>query len=124
MMRLFRIIFSSLSLFVLLLSCGGAKGELPHVDGEVVPMHYSSLLSIVECDGYTVVDVADPWKDATMQRYILVPSVMELPADLPDGVLLRTPLDNVILFSGVHAGLLGELGADRAIKGACDVQYM
>ena len=124
MMRLFRNIFSSLSLFVFLLSCGGAKGELPHVDGEVVPMHYSSLLSIVECDGYTVADIADPWKDATMQRYILVPSAMELPDNLPAGVLLRTPLENVILFSGVHAGLLSELGADKAIKGACDVQYM
>ena len=124
MMRLFRNIFIPLSLFVLLLSCGGANERFPQVDGEVVPMRYSSLLSIVECDGYTLVDIADPWKDGAMQRYILVPSAMEMPADLPAGVLLRTPLDKVILFSGVHAGLFCELGADKAIKGVCDAQYM
>ena len=114
----------SLSLFVLLMSCGGAKEQYPPVDGDVIPMQYSSLLSIVECEGCTVVDIANPWGEGVMQRYVLVPSVAELPADLPAGVLLRTPLDNVILFSGVHAGLLGELGADNAIKGVCDAQYI
>ena len=112
-----------LFLVVLLLSCGGAKEQFPPVDGEVVPMQYSSLLSIVECDGYTVVDIANPWGEKMMQRYILVPSATELPANLPTGVLLRTPLDNVILFSGVHAGLLSELGVERAVKGVCDAQY-
>lgn len=114
----------SLSLFVLLMSCGGAKEQYPPVDGDVIPMQYSSLLSIVECEGCTVVDIANPWGEGVMQRYVLVSSGAELPADLPAGVLLRTPLDNVILFSGVHAGLLGELGADNAIKGVCDAQYI
>ena len=114
----------SLSLFVLLMSCGSAKEQYLPVDGDVIPMQYSSLLSIVECEGCTVVDIANPWSEGVMQRYVLVPSGAELPADLPAGVLLRTPLDNVILFSGVHAGLLGELGADNAIKGVCDAQYI
>ncbi len=114
----------SLSLFVLLISCGGAKEQYPLPDGDALPMQYSSLLSIVECEGYTVVDVADPWGEGVMQRYVLVPSALELPAGLPAGVLLRTPLDNVILFSGVHAALLDELGADNAIKGVCDAQYI
>ena len=102
----------------------GTNEQYPPVDGDVIPMQYSSLLSIVECEGCTVVDIADPWGEGVMQRYVLVPSGAELPADLPAGVLLRTPLDNVILFSGVHAGLLGELGVDNAIKGVCDAQYI
>ena len=113
-----------ISFVVLLLSCGGAKELFPPVDGEVVPMHYSSLLSVVECDGYTVVDIANPWGAEIMQRYILVPSASELPATLPKGVLLRTPLENVILFSGVHAGLLSELGVEKSVKGVCDAQYI
>ena len=113
-----------ISFVVLLLSCGGAKELFPPVDGEVVPMRCSSLLSVVECDGYTVVDIANPWGAETMQRYILVPSASELPATLPKGVLLRTPLENVILFSGVHAGLLSELGVEKSVKGVCDAQYI
>ena len=124
MNRLFNKILVCISFVLLLLSCGGVEEKFPAVDGEVVPMLCSSLLAIVECDGYTVVDIADPWGNRTMQRYILVPSAADLPENLPVGVLLRTPLDNVILFSGVHAGLLSELGADKAIKGVCDVQYM
>ena len=122
MMRLLKIVVS-LSFLLLFFSCGGAKGQFPPVDGRVVPMRYSSLLSIVECDGYTVVDVADPWEKRTMQRYVLVPSDAELPGDIPAGVLLRTPLDNVALFSGVHGGLLAELGAGQAVKGVCDARY-
>ena len=112
------------SLAVLLLSCAGNTGKFPPVEGDALPMQHSSLLSIVECDGYTVVDIADPWGESTMVRYLLVPSDSVLPPAMPQGTLLRTPLDNVILFSGVHAALLSELDADDAVKGVCDARYM
>ena len=112
------------ALFAFLISCGESKEKISPAVGDVVPMHHSSLLEIVECDGYTVVDVADPWSDGTMQRYLLVPSDSVLPKDMPQGVLLRTPLERVIVFSGVHAGLLSELGVDSVIKGVCDAQYL
>ena len=82
-------VFILFAVALLLFSCVGVKEHFPAVDGKVVPMHSSSLLAIVECDGYTVVDVADPWGGGTMQRYLLVSSVEELPANLPEGVLLR-----------------------------------
>lgn len=84
MVRLLKIVVS-VSIILQFFSCVGVKEQFPPVDGEVVPMQYSSLLSIVECDGYTVVDVADPWADRIMQRYVLVPSAAELPGNLPAG---------------------------------------
>ena len=122
MMSFIKKISVCLSFVFLLLSCGESGQQ--HVEGDVVPMHSSSLLTIVECDGYTVVDIADPWSDDVLQRYLLVPSKNKLPENLPDGVLLRTPLENVILFSGVHAGLLDELGINDAVRGVCDAQYI
>ncbi len=95
-------------------NAGGAKTELKH----------SSLLSIAECDGYTVVDVADPWGDALLQRYILVPKNMQLPDSIPEGTLLRTPLERLLLFSGVHVSLLEEIGAAGCVKAVCDAQYI
>lgn len=123
MLDRFRYIFPLIALSLMVVSCGIGKEKFRPVEGNAVPMHYSSLLTIVECDGYTVVDIANPWSEGTMQRYLLVPSDSELPDDLPSGVVLRTPLKNVVLFSGVHAGLLYELEVDDAIKGVCDVQY-
>lgn len=109
---------------VMVVSCINDKEKHSPVEGDVVPMRSSSLLTMVECDGYTVVDIANPWGEGIMQRYLLVPSDAELPKNLPSGVVLRTPLEKVVLFSGVHARLLCELGVDEAIKGACDTQYL
>ena len=112
-----------LSLFVLA-SCTGSGKKESDVIGEKLAIDCSSLLSIVECGGYTVADIADPWGDGLLVRYILVPSDSLLPSPMPEGVLLRTPLDNVVVFSGVHAHLLEELGAHNAIAGVCDARYM
>lgn len=112
------------SLSVLLSSCASGGEQFSPVEGEAIPMRYSSLLSIVECDGYTVVDVADPWGESTMVRYLLVPTDSALPPEMPKGTLLRTPLENVIVLSGVHAGLLSELGVEESIRGVCDSRYM
>ena len=124
MMSILKKIFCGIYVVVLLSSCFGANEKFPSVDGDALPMQYSSLLSIVECDGYTVVDIADPWGESTMVRYLLVPSDSALPPAMPQGTLLRTPLENVILLSGVHAALLSELGADETVKGVCDARYM
>ena len=94
------------------------------VDGKYLEMRHSSLLEIAECHGYTVVDVMNPWGAGLLDRYLLVPYDSVLPANLPSGTLLRTPLKSVILFSGVHANLLEELGVLSAVSGVCDSRYL
>lgn len=94
------------------------------IDGKPVDMQYSSLLEFVECSGYTVVDVKNPWGNGLLNRYILVPKDSAIPQDLPSGTLLRTPLERVVLFSGVHASLFDELGVLSSISGVCDSRYI
>lgn len=94
------------------------------IKGDPLPLEYSALLEITECDGYTVADIRNPWNEGLLKRYILVPKENVLPEGLPEGVLLRTPLERVVLFSGVHAALLEELGAGDAIAGVCDAEYI
>ena len=84
--------FYCLSITLLLLSCTGVNEKFPPIEGDVLPMQYSSLLSIVECDGYTVVDIADPWGESTMVRYLLVPSDSALPPEMPSTALQPLPL--------------------------------
>lgn len=104
-------------------SCVGSHDNVA-VAGDTIPMRHSSLLTMVECDGYTVVDVKNPWKASMKQRYILVPKDSVPSSELPEGVVIHTPIESAIVFSGVHAGLLEELGSAGCIKGVCDARYV
>lgn len=113
-----------LSLF-LLVSCGGG-GTAPSsvCGGDTLAMRHSMLLQMVDCDSFMVAEVKNPWRDALLHRYLLVPDGEKLPTGMPQGTLLRTPMDNALLFSGIHATLFARLGCDSVVKGVCDVRYI
>jgi iron complex transport system substrate-binding protein len=72
---------------------------------------------------YTVVTVADPWKGGILHRYVLVPRDTDLPDNLPEGTVVRTPVERALVYSSVHTSLLDELGAISAVRGVVDSQY-
>lgn len=92
--------------------------------GDTIAMSHSRLLCLVDCDSFTVADVKNPWGSGLLHRYLLVPRTSALPQNMPQGTVLRTPLDNVLLFSTVHTHLFGSLGVADAIGGVCDSRYM
>lgn len=81
-----------------------------------------------------VADVWNPWKEdgskkekddkVLLHRYVLVPSDGEVPENLPQGELIRTPLKKSVVYTSVHTSLFDELGNYDAIKGVCDKEYM
>lgn len=88
-------------------------------------MSYAVNLAMVDFDGYTRVDVRNPWDTTrTLHTYLLVPAAADMPAALPEGTVIRTPLKSSVIYSSVHNSLVVELGADSAISGICDVQYI
>jgi iron complex transport system substrate-binding protein len=72
---------------------------------------------------YTVVTIGDPWKGGVLHRYVLVPAEAQLPADLPEGTVVHTPVKNALVYSSVHTSLMRELGALDAVRGVVDKQY-
>lgn len=95
-----------------------------NIEGDTLDIRHASLLNIVECDGYSVVDIKNPWREGLLQRYILLSKGEPLPQSLPDGTILRVPLDSIILFSTVHSELVCNLGCSDAVVGVCESQYM
>lgn len=93
--------------------------------GTDIEMQYATLLSLKEGDGYVAAELKNPW-DSTkvLHRYVLVPKDKELPAHLPEGDVVRTPVSNMLCYVSVHASLFNELGALDAIKAVGDAQYM
>lgn len=100
----------------------GASSTGNH-DGDTITTT-ASLLSIVEYDEFTIATIQDPWnKGAVMGRYILVPDNTVRPDNLPQGIVIKTPVSSSLVYSSVHAGAINELGAIDRISAICDAQY-
>lgn len=82
------------------------------------------LLRMDRQAGYTLVTVLDPWQEGrVLQRYVLVPRDSMLPARLPEGTLVRTPVRNALVYSAVQVSLLSEIGAFDAVHGVTDSRW-
>ena len=100
---------------------GHGAGNVLDVQDSVITA--AKLLSMERTPQYTVVTVGDPWKGGVLHRYVLVPREAELPADLPEGTVVRTPVNRALVYSSVHTSLLDELGAIGKVRGVVDSQY-
>ncbi len=112
---------------VLFLSaCGGRnKATSALTTGDTIPLRYAENLILVTYPGYTLATLRNPWDTLrTLHNYILVPAAEPLPAHLPQGTVVRTPLSKAVIYSSVHCGLVNNLGAFSSIGGICDLKYI
>ena len=117
-------IFYFLIATMLFYSCsGGSSSDNTSIKGDTLTVE-ASLLTIVDCQDYTIADIRNPW-DTThlLARYILVDRNTPTPGSLPKGTIVRVPLVSSVVYSSVHAGVIEEIGASDAITGVCDAQY-
>ncbi|MBD8348096.1 ABC transporter substrate-binding protein [Dysgonomonas sp. HGC4] len=117
-----------LLLVFLITSCSGNK-QSAEVEGNVVDtvytVQYAKGFTVKKYADYKEVTVVDPW-DSTkiLQRYILVDKTKSLPANLPKGTLIRTPLKSIVAYSTIHCATLNELGVLATVKGVCEPSYI
>ena len=120
-------LYNALWMTVLLLSaCGGKSSTVSgSAQGDSIPLHYSSNLSLIDYENYIVAQLRNPW-DTTkiLHTYVLVDKKQPLPQELPLGTLVRTPLSKAVIYSSVHCSLLKDLGALNSIGGVCDLKYI
>lgn len=114
-----------LGLMVVWLSSCGNRTGFSQEDGDTLHLKYSTLLSIVRHDGYTEVDIRNPWKEGMLlHSYILVPKDGEIPEQLPHGSIIRTPVERAAVFTTVHCSLLNTLGHGGNIVAVADLKYI
>ena len=113
------------TIVLLLSACGGRSKTASVSHGETIPMKYAENLTLVKGDGYTEAILRNPWDTTRILRtYILVDKNQKLPAHLPEGTLVRTPLQKALVYTATHCHLIHELGAVKSIGGVCEVQYI
>lgn len=114
---------------VALASCqGGNNTSLSSATGDTIALKYSSLLTIVEHDGYTVAEISNPWKPGKLlHRYYLVErgkGKEEREMSFADGTVIEVPIQRAAVFTTVHCALLTELGLGSHIVGVADAKYI
>lgn len=122
------ILFSLLS--VLLVACSlpnkqSAETSYGNETDSLYKVNYATGFEVNVFDDCKQVIVKDPW-DSTkvLQKYVLVDKNRNVPPNLPEGVLVRTPLSNILAYSTIHCSIINEIGMAETIKGVCDPQYI
>ncbi len=88
-------------------------------------MKHAEMIRMEDGRGFTVAEIVSPSDSAAvLARYILVDKDSIVPDDLPEGTLLRIPLDRLTVFSTIYTDALTELGAKDRISGVVDAQYI
>ncbi|MBD5347402.1 MAG: ABC transporter substrate-binding protein [Bacteroides sp.] len=116
---------TTLSLVVTLLLQACGSSATTRQKGRAVEFNYAVNLTMEEFDGYTIARIRNPWDTLkTLQTYVLLNEGTEAPAGFTSDQIINVPLNNSVIYSSIHAGLIKELGAPDAITGVCDAEYI
>lgn len=97
------------------------KGKTPTIDS----VRYAGGFSVAEHDGFTTVEVKDPWNEGRLlQRYLLVPRDTKQPEGMPQGTVVRVPVQKMVVYTSVHCSMLDALDASNQIIGVCESRYI
>ena len=121
-------IFLSIATCIVTLCCIGCSQKSTSNNSAhnetAIAVEYAQGFRMAQGNGYQRIDIINPWDTTSLLRtYILVDTASQLPTQLPDGTVVRTPLHNSLVFSSVHCSLLAELQCLDAIGGICDSEY-
>lgn len=110
----------------LIVSCGQSGKQTTF--SEVIAsdsIRYASGFKVTYYENYTTVEVTNPWDTVKLlQRYLLVDRNHPVPDDLPKGTLVKVPLQNIVVYTSVHASIIDQLGESDKIIGVCEPEYM
>lgn len=109
-----------------MVACSPSGKQAPSLD--VISsdsIQYARGFTVRHFDAYTMVEVSDPW-DSTrlLQRYLLVNREKPVPSDLPKGTVVKVPVNNIVVYTSVHAAIIDQLQEVDKIIGVCEPRYM
>lgn len=117
---------SAFLLLTILMGGCGSKST-PHIS-ENIFTDAEFIRGEMRADSSVNIRIVNPWDTtALLADYLLVndgTSTSDALSDAPSAMLLKLPMERVVVFSSIHAALLAELGYADAIVGVADAAYI
>ena len=100
-------------LILSLSNCAPVKNKSgeKHFSGEITPLHFAKGFTIVNYGKYRKISVTNPWEKSggVSFEYFLVDRDKDIPIELAEKRVIRTPVKKVICLSTSHVGFLSAL---------------
>jgi iron complex transport system substrate-binding protein len=88
-------------------------------------IYFAKGFQIETHDDYILVTTRNPWKsEQELQRFVLVPKSHPLPESLPEGTVIRTPLERTVSFGSVQCSFFAEFDALQTLVGVCEPDFI
>lgn len=114
-----------LSMTCIMFSCGdnstGSKKENCAENDNL--MEYTSYIDVTSYKSGYYVNVSNPWNEKSLGEFYLYPDSLELPDELENKAVIRTPVKNVISYSSTQWSVFLELGEIDRVKGILESNY-
>jgi iron complex transport system substrate-binding protein len=108
---------------------GGSSASSATADSsyfsEKITIQYLRGFSIRYHGSYAEVDVRDPF-DSTklLKRYLLVDRTKPIPKNMPEGLVVKVPVEKSACFYGLTVYEMARLGVNQTLTGVAETQYV
>ena len=86
-------------------------------------MKYTSYIDVTNYKSGYYVNISNPWNDNSLGEFYLYPDSLELPNELENKSVIRTPVKNVIAYSSTQWSVFLELNEINRVKGILESNY-
>ena len=86
-------------------------------------MKYTSYIDVINYKSGYYVNISCPWNDKSLGEFYLYPDSLDLPQELDNRVVIRTPVKSVIAYSSTQWSVFLELGEISRVKGILESDY-
>ena len=120
-----KLLFVCLSITFALFSCenysNGTKQVSDVETGNL--MKYTSYIDVVGYKSGYYVNISNPWNSNSLGDFYLYPDSLELPTELKNKAVIRTPVQSVIAYSSTQWSVFLEIGEISRVKGILESNY-
>lgn len=119
------LLFSSIILFTSCTSARKKHEKTETTSNSVSEIHHAVGFSMKRFPDYTIIEVRNPWDTIQiMEKYVLVDRNKKLPANLPEGTIVKVPVQRVATCSSIFAGEYLKLGDINKIVAVSEPEYV
>ena len=120
-----KLLFICLSMTCMFLSCvektNNAENKSSAENDNL--MKYTSYIDVNNYKSGYYVNISNPWNEKSLGEFYLYPDSLELPKELENMVVIRTPVTNVITYSSTQWSVFLEIGEIDRVKGILESNY-